>query len=91
MFVLQATGNKVGTVMEGIATATSALTIAFVYSWKLTLVTLAFMPLMVISSIIQVRTVTGFSRGDKEITEKAGKVELPILITILLSHRNNVA
>jgi len=76
LYVLQATGNKIGTVLEAISTILSALIIAFISSWKLTMVMMALMPLMMAAGIIHGRILKGFSKGDKSAMEEAGKVIL---------------
>jgi hypothetical protein len=48
--------------------------LSFAYSWSVTLVILAFIPLMIIGGILQTKMLTGFSKKDKEILEEAGKV-----------------
>lgn len=53
---------------------TTALIVAFIYSWNLTLVILAFMPLMIGVGVVQSRLVAGFAKGDKKSMEEAGKV-----------------
>ncbi|XP_021371103.1 multidrug resistance protein 1B-like [Mizuhopecten yessoensis] len=69
-----AAGNKLGAVLESLATVTAALVIAFINSWRLTLVVLAFMPLMVLSGVVHGKMLTGFSKGDKTVTEESGKL-----------------
>lgn len=56
------------------ATILVALSISFYYSWKLTLVTLGFLPLMIVTGIVQSKILTGFARGDKDSLDHAGKV-----------------
>ena len=51
-----------------------ALFIAFFFSWKLTLVVLGFMPLMMITGIVQNKILTGFAKGDKASLDGAGQV-----------------
>lgn len=70
----QATGTKIGQVLESLAVLTTALIVAFIYSWNLTLVILAFMPLMIGVGVVQSRLVAGFAKGDKKAMEEAGKV-----------------
>ncbi len=48
--------------------------ISFAYSWPITLVILAFIPLIIIGGVLQTKMLTGFSKKDKEILEEAGKV-----------------
>uniref|UniRef100_K1Q4F4 ABC-type xenobiotic transporter n=1 Tax=Magallana gigas TaxID=29159 RepID=K1Q4F4_MAGGI len=69
-----ATGTKIGQVLESLAVLTTALIVAFIYSWNLTLVILAFMPLMIGVGVVQSRLVAGFAKGDKKAMEEAGKV-----------------
>ncbi|XP_061186070.1 ATP-dependent translocase ABCB1-like [Saccostrea echinata] len=69
-----ATGTKIGQVLESIAVITTALIVAFIYSWNLTLVILAFMPLMMGVGVMQSKLVAGFAKGDKKAMEEAGKV-----------------
>ena len=54
----------------------TALIVAFIYSWNLTLVILTFMPLMVGVGMVQSRLVAGFAKGDKKAMEEAGKVQI---------------
>jgi ABC-type bacteriocin/lantibiotic exporter with double-glycine peptidase domain len=48
--------------------------VGFAYCWQLTLVVLAFVPLILFGSIAKIRLVARFARKDKEILEDAGKV-----------------
>jgi len=50
------------------------LILSFVYGWAITLVILAFVPLIVISGVFQTKMLTGFSGKDKDSIEQAGKV-----------------
>ena len=72
----QATGTKIGQVLESLAVIITALIVAFIYSWNLTLVILTFMPLMVGVGMVQSRLVAGFAKGDKKAMEEAGKVQI---------------
>ncbi|CAC5380496.1 ABCB1 [Mytilus coruscus] len=69
-----ATGSKIGVTLEALATILVALSISFYYSWKLSLVTLGFLPLMIITGIVQSKILTGFARGDKDSLDYAGKI-----------------
>ncbi|XP_076093992.1 ATP-dependent translocase ABCB1-like isoform X1 [Mytilus galloprovincialis] len=69
-----ATGSKIGVTLEAMATILVALSISFYYSWKLTLVTLGFLPLMIVTGIVQSKILTGFARGDKDSLDHAGKI-----------------
>ncbi|XP_060069104.1 ATP-dependent translocase ABCB1-like [Ylistrum balloti] len=77
-----AAGNKVGAVLESLSTVSVAVIIAFIHSWKLTLVIFAFMPLMVVAGVIHSKKLTGFSKGDKSVTEEAGKLTSEVINNI---------
>lgn len=42
----EGTGDKFGLLVQGISNFVIGLIVAFMYSWKLTLITLAMMPLL---------------------------------------------
>ncbi|XP_071152978.1 ATP-dependent translocase ABCB1-like isoform X2 [Mytilus edulis] len=69
-----ATGSKIGVTLEALTTISVALGISFYYSWKLTLVTLGFMPFMIATGIVHSKILTGFARGDKNSLDQAGKL-----------------
>ncbi|KAK3108991.1 hypothetical protein FSP39_020354 [Pinctada imbricata] len=69
-----ATGSKIGQVLESISVISSSIVIAFYFSWKLSLVVLAFLPLMVIAGIVHGKIVAGFNKGGKKQLEEAGKI-----------------
>ncbi|KAK6165339.1 hypothetical protein SNE40_022285 [Patella caerulea] len=69
-----ATGLKIGTMMESFTLLIAALAIAFAYGWKLSLVILSFIPVIILSGIIQGRMTTGFSKSDSGSLETAGKI-----------------
>jgi len=50
------------------------LTLAFIYSWTVTLSIIAFMPLMIALGVLQTIAMTGFQGKDKKILEEAGKI-----------------
>ena len=45
--VKEGTGDKLGLMLQNVATFLAGYAIAFVYSWKLTLVIMAVMPLLI--------------------------------------------
>ena len=69
-----ATGPKIGNTLEALATIIGALFVAFLFSWKLTLVVLGFMPLMILTGIMQNKILTGFAKEDKAALDGAGRV-----------------
>lgn len=54
------------------------LILSLVFGWAIALVILAFVPLMILSGIVQTKMLSGFSAKDKEVLEEAGKVSLMI-------------
>lgn len=50
------------------------LIIAFIHSWAITMVILAFLPLMIAGGVFQTKVLTGFANKDKSVMEEAGKV-----------------
>ena len=75
-FLLQATGLRIGVLIQSFATMITALIVAFVFVWELTLVMLIFMPIMVLSGKMQASLLRGYSKNDKEGVEDGGKVGL---------------
>ncbi|KAK3580598.1 hypothetical protein CHS0354_002696 [Potamilus streckersoni] len=69
-----ATGFKMCILIESASTITTALAIAFFYSWKLTLVILSFMPVMIAVGTIQGRLINRLSKSDKRLVEEAGQI-----------------
>ncbi|KAH9520278.1 Multidrug resistance protein 1 [Bulinus truncatus] len=69
-----ATGSKIGLMLEAAATIIAALLIALIYGWKLTLVVLAFMPLMFLGGFVQGKVIAGASKKDRKQLQQAGKI-----------------
>jgi len=71
---LQATGSRLGQVFQAISSIGVGIIIGFVFSWELTLLLLAFAPLVIISGFIEMKVVSGNSSDLKKAFEEAGKV-----------------
>jgi ABC-type multidrug transport system fused ATPase/permease subunit len=69
-----ATGVRIGTTLQNLGSLGTGIILSFVFSWQLTLLILAFVPLMVAGGFLQSRLMTGFASKDKETFEGAGKV-----------------
>ncbi|XP_025093405.1 LOW QUALITY PROTEIN: multidrug resistance protein 1-like [Pomacea canaliculata] len=69
-----ATGSKVGQILEAVATLTSALIIAFVFGWKLTLVVLAFLPIIIASETMKGKVIADSAKSEKSQLQEAGKI-----------------
>jgi hypothetical protein len=48
--------------------------IGFAFSWQLTLLMIAFLPLIIFGAVLQIRLIDHFAEKDKEYLEDAGKV-----------------
>lgn len=69
-----ATGSQIGLIVSAISSVGSAMIIAFYFGWKLAFVVVAFLPLIVMSGLIQARLMTGSARRDKNSLEEASRV-----------------
>ena len=52
----------------------TGLIIAFIYGWQLTLLIIAFLPLLIIGGFLQIRILAGVAGSNKTALEEAGKV-----------------
>lgn len=59
------------------------MVIAFYFGWKLAFVVVAFLPLIVLSGVVQAQLMTGSARRDKDSMEEASVVCLSIFFIIL--------
>ncbi|XP_045177444.2 ATP-dependent translocase ABCB1-like isoform X2 [Mercenaria mercenaria] len=71
--VKNATGIRLATLVQSVFGLAAALTIAFIYGWKLAFVVLAGVPLMAIAGALQLRIVMGTQKKDNKELEAAGK------------------
>ncbi|XP_046555643.1 phosphatidylcholine translocator ABCB4-like [Haliotis rubra] len=71
-----ATGVRLGMVVMNLANMGSAVVIAFIFSWQLTLVILAFVPFIMASGFIEMKVLAGVAGKNKEALEDAGKVAI---------------
>jgi ATP-binding cassette, subfamily B (MDR/TAP), member 1 len=71
---VQATGVRLGMMLQAAATITVGIVIAFIYSWKFALFVFGVMPFMLFGSVMQIRIAKGFSMKNKTELEEAGKV-----------------
>ena len=70
--------------IQSFATMITALIVAFVFVWELTLVMLIFMPIMVLSGNMQDSLLRGYSKNDKEGVEDGGKVGLQVIPVVFI-------
>jgi len=69
-----ATGSQIGLIVSAISSVGSAMVIAFYFGWKLAFVVVAFLPLIVLSGVVQAQLMTGSARRDKDSMEEASVV-----------------
>ncbi len=70
----QATGERLGTLVESFFGMLLALLISFIYNWVLSLVILGVVPIVMIAGSLEVRAITGQAGQNKRDLESAGKV-----------------
>ena len=73
-FFRQATGSRVGTVLQGIFTLLIAIVISLFYSWKLGLVALIFVPFLVGGIYLQTKIIMGHDSVEKKAFENSANV-----------------
>lgn len=81
-FNLKATGVRIGFFLNVSGNLGLGIILSFVFGWAIALVIFAFIPLMIISGVVQTKMLSGFSSKDKEIFEEAGKVNFHFLKTL---------
>ncbi|CAH8580571.1 unnamed protein product [Schistosoma rodhaini] len=59
-------GAQMGFIVEALALIIMSLVIAFIYSWQLTLVVLAFYPIIVIGGFLQMRSMSGKGKSKND-------------------------
>ena len=68
-------GESLGAFCQAVSAMGAAVAISFVYCWQIALIVLAFVPIIFIGGILQVKIMQGFSNSDKGALEESGKVE----------------
>ncbi|XP_068791160.1 ATP-binding cassette sub-family B member 5 isoform X1 [Struthio camelus] len=69
-----ATGTRLGLMTMTVCTLLTAIIIAFVYGWQLTLLILACIPFVIATNAISVRSVSGHAAKDQKALEEAGRI-----------------
>lgn len=69
-----AAGARIGSFFQALANMGTAIVIAFIYGWKLTLVIFAFLPIIAVAGMLEMKMLTGVAGQNKEALEDAGKV-----------------
>ncbi|NXY69814.1 MDR1 protein, partial [Glareola pratincola] len=69
-----ATGSRLGLMTMTVFTLLTAIVIAFVYGWQLTLLILACIPFVIATNAAAVRSVSGHAAKDQKALEEAGRI-----------------
>jgi ATP-binding cassette subfamily B (MDR/TAP) protein 1 len=69
-----ASGVRLGIMIQNFITVGAGILIGFLFSWQLTLLIIAFLPLIIFGAMIQIRLFAKFVKKDKERLEDGGKV-----------------
>ncbi|XP_025960915.1 ATP-binding cassette sub-family B member 5 [Dromaius novaehollandiae] len=69
-----ATGARLGLMTMTVCTLLTAIIIAFVYGWRLTLLILACIPFVIAANAISVRSMSGHAAKDQKALEEAGRI-----------------
>ena len=73
-YSLQATGTRLGTILQSVFTLVISIALAMYYEWKLGLVTAVFMPLVLIGIYFQMKVVMGQDSVEVKALAKSAKV-----------------
>ncbi|NXP47320.1 MDR1 protein, partial [Heliornis fulica] len=69
-----ATGSRLGLMTMTVCTLLTAIIIAFVYGWQLTLLILACIPFVIATNAARVSSVSGHAAKDQKALEEAGRI-----------------
>ena len=69
--VRDATGANLAQSAQAISSLVTALTIGFVHDWRITLIMIAFLPLIIIGNVVQAKALGDFAVQDKFVEEAA--------------------
>ena len=72
--VIQATGARLGVLVQSLSSIGVGIVIGFIFSWKLTLVILIFLPALGIAGFLEVRMIQGYANAGQAVLEDASKV-----------------
>lgn len=72
--ISQATGSRVGTIVQAITTLGTATIMVLVFDWRLGLVSLPFVPFVLAAVYLQAKILMGQSVTESKTLQEAGKV-----------------
>lgn len=71
---LQATGSRIGTIIQAITTLGFSITLSLFYDWRLGLVSIPFIPFVFVAIYLQSKILMGQSLTESKSLQDAGKV-----------------
>lgn len=74
LFCSQATGQRIGIVLQSIATIGLGVGLALYYEWRLGLVTMCFTPVILLGQYFFLKTARGEALNNQKALEKSTKV-----------------
>jgi len=72
--LLQATGSRIGAILQATSTLVIAVILSFTFSWKMTLVSLLPLPLIFLGVSVESRVIHGNGSQENSALEAATKV-----------------
>uniref|UniRef100_A0A8C4WTX7 Uncharacterized protein n=1 Tax=Gopherus evgoodei TaxID=1825980 RepID=A0A8C4WTX7_9SAUR len=78
----QATGSRLGLLTKTACILLTAIIIAFVYDWRLTLLILACIPFIIAANAIRLSSVAGHASKDQKALEEAGRISTEVIENI---------
>jgi len=73
-FLLQATGSRIGVILQATSTLVIGIILSFTYSWKMTLVSLVSVPFVFVGVFVESKAMQGEGMKEKTALEAATKV-----------------
>lgn len=77
-----ATGQRIGTIIQSLATLFLSLGLSMSYQWKLGLVALAFTPFILVASYLQAKVMEQENMGTKKSLEKCTKLAVEVVSNV---------
>jgi ATP-binding cassette subfamily B (MDR/TAP) protein 1 len=69
-----ALGSRLGAFIQLFSTLVAALGVSFYFDWQMTLVSLSFIPLLILAGFLYMKSFAGHSEKNKQLLEEAGTV-----------------
>lgn len=82
VFVVKATGQRIGTVVSSLSTLVLSIGIGMFYHWKLGLVALAFAPFLLVASYMEIKLMEQQNMGNAKALEKSTKIAVEAVSNI---------